>query len=268
MARSEAVTVSLYGARSWRQAEGALQDRKRSVLVALDFDGTLVPVVADPHDFRVGRPVIRRLVRAAALPGVTLAVVSARRRRDLARLLPVPRLRIAAHYGLEGALAPTAGERRRYRTAAGRIARWLAPVAAAYPGAVVESKGMTVSIHDRRVTSTAPLRALRHEVAKVARAAKKLGFQAVQGSRVTEFVPRGYDKGEALAALRDRIAASTVFYFGDSKADEPAFARLGEQDFGVHVGAGSTKARYRVRDPEDVSTFLDALISARTGSAR
>jgi len=267
MARSEAVTVSLLGTRSWRRVERVLHGNA-SVLIALDFDGTLVPVVADPHDFRVSRSVVRRLARAAALPGVTVAVVSARRRRDLAKLLPVPRLRIAAHYGLEGVHAPSAGKRRRYRAAARRIERWLTPLAAAYPGATVESKSMTVSIHDRRVTGVRRLRSLHSEVARVANAARTLGFHAVQGSRVTELVPRGYDKGEALATLRDRILAGTVFYFGDSKADEPAFARLGEQDFGIRVGPGSTKARYRVRDPEDVSTFLDALISARTGSAR
>jgi len=268
MAHREAVTVPLFGARAWRRPARALQDANPGVLVALDFDGTLVPVVADPHDFRVPPSVVRLLRRAAALPGVTIAVVSARRRRDLARLLPVPRLRFAAHYGLEGAHAPNAATRRRYRVAAGQIERMLAPLEAAFPGAVVERKGMTVSIHDRRVLERRRLRALHREIAKVERAARKLGFHAARGSRVTEFVPDGYDKGEALAWLRDRTAAGKVFYFGDSEADEPAFAKLRKEDFGVRVGPGSTKARFRVRDPGDVARFLDALISIRLESAR
>jgi len=268
MAHSEAVTVSLFGARAWQGPARALRDGASGVLVALDFDGTLVPVVAEPHHLRVRPAVLRLLRRAAALRGVTIAVVSARRRRDLAHLLPVPRLRFAAHYGLEGALAPPAGMRRRYRAAARRILRMLAPLEEAFPGAAVEDKGLTVSIHDRRVVTPRDQRALRRDVARIARAARELGFHAARGSRVTEFVPHGYDKGEALALLRDRTGAGRVFYFGDSDADEAAFARLRQEDFGVRVGPGSTKARYRVRDPDDVARFLDALISIRTESAR
>lgn len=268
MAHREAVTVSLFGARAWKRPARALRDRNESVLVALDFDGTLVPVVSDPHDFRVRPSVLRLLRRAAALPGVTVAVVSARRRRDLGRLLPVPRLRIAAHYGLDGALGPSAAARRRYRAAAGRIERMLVPLEALFPGAAVERKGMTVSIHDRRVAAGPRLPALRREVLRIDRAARSFGFHAVRGSRVTEFVPRGYDKGEALASLRDRTAVGRVFYFGDSEADEPAFGKLRRVDFGVRVGPGITRARYRVRDPDDVARFLDALISIRTESVR
>jgi len=268
MAHREAVTVSLFGARAWQRPARALQDRTIGVLVALDFDWTLVPVVAEPHHLRVRPLVLRLLRRAAALPGVTIVVASARRRRDLAHLLPVPRLRFAAHYGLEGALAPSPTARKRYRATARRIARMLAPLEEAYPGSAVEDKGMTVSIHDRRVVTPGRLRALCREVATIARAARKFGFHAVRGSRVTEFVPDGYDKGEALASIRDRTAAGRVFYFGDSEADEPAFATLGKDDFGVRVGPGSTNARYRVRDPDDVARFLDALISIRTASAR
>ena len=256
---------SLFAARTWPRSARVLQDPATRVLVALDFDGTIATIASEPQRVRLSQAILRRLRRAAAASGVTLVVVSARRGKDLAWLLPVPRLRIAAHYGLEGPLAPSPALRRRYRRAATRIQDMLAPLVAAYPGAWLEPKGMTVSLHDRPVPP-ARLGALHRATSRIARGARQLGFDAVRGSRVTEFVPRGYDKGRVLTSLRRQVEPGVVFYFGDSEADEPAFAKLRNGDFGVRVGSGATGARYRVRGPEEVARFLDALVSLRAGS--
>jgi trehalose 6-phosphate phosphatase len=96
-------------------------------------------------------------------------------------------------------------------------------------------------------------------------AARPLGFVPARGHRVTEFVPKGYDKGRALTLLRRRYAPGAVIYFGDTDADEPAFGVLGRNDFPVRVGPGRTGARYRVRGPGEVVRFLRSLISLRSG---
>ena len=90
----------------------------------------------------------------------------------------------------------------------------------------------------------------------------------IPGQRVTDFAPRGYDKGRALARLRRRPAPEVVVYFGDSRADEAAYAILDRDDFGVRVGAGPSRARYRVRNPRDVARFLRGLLAIRGPSFR
>ena len=234
------------------------------VLVALDVDGTLAPIVSKPDRARVPAATLRLLARAARLPGVTVAVVSARSARDLKRLVPVAGIRVAAQYGLEGVVAPAAARRRRWRRDAARIATYLAPVAAAVPGARIEAKSLTAGLHDRAVSSRR-LPALGGSLRRVAAAAARLGFVPVRGRRVTEFVPRGYDKGRAVTQLRRRYSPRTVFYFGDSEADERAFAVLGPDYFPVRVGPARSRARYRVREPGDVARFLRLLLSLRTG---
>ncbi len=65
-----------------RTALAAFAARPR-VLVAVDFDGTLAPLVTDPLQARALPGGLEALREAAALDGVTVAVVSG---RDLATL--------------------------------------------------------------------------------------------------------------------------------------------------------------------------------------
>jgi trehalose 6-phosphate phosphatase len=238
--------------------------RGARVLFALDVDGTIAPIVSRLGRARVPAATLRALDRLARIRGVTVALVSARSGRVLRRLVDVPRTRMAAQYGLEGVVAPAAALRRRWRRHAGRVAAALAPVADAFPGTVLERKSMAVALHHRGVPARR-LPALRRALGRVALAARPLGFMPVRGHRVTEFVPRGYDKGRALAMLRKRYSPALVFYFGDTEADEPAFAVLGRTDFPVRVGTGPTRARYRVRGPQDVARFLRSVVSLRPG---
>ena len=235
-------------------------------MVAFDVDGVLAPIVSDPGEARVPRRTRRLLEALAADRGLLVAVVSARRDRDLKRILPVRGVRRIAQYGLEGAIEPPGTTRARWRRRARRLRALLEPIAVATPGAWIEDKGMTVSLHDRLVNGRR-LRALERALRRAAVKAERFGFSTARGSRVTDFVPRGYDKGRAIERLRRSARGAPAIYFGDSGADEPAFAALGPGDFPVRVGPGPTRARYRARGPADVARFLRRLLDLRRTSA-
>ena len=235
-------------------------------LVAFDLDGTLAPIVDDPARARVPASTRRLIAALASDRGLVLAVVSARRERDLRRLLPVRGIQRIGQYGLEGVTAPSAAERARWRRQAREVRRLLEPIAAAVPGSWIEDKGMTVSLHDRHV-STARLPALARALRLAAVKAERVGFSTMRGIRVTDFVPRGYDKRCAIEALRRSARGAPAIYFGDSGGDEPAFAALGPDDFPVRVGPGRTRARFRTRGTADVARFLRRLVELRRASA-
>ncbi|HET9941008.1 MAG TPA: trehalose-phosphatase [Candidatus Eisenbacteria bacterium] len=238
----------------------------RRPLIAFDLDGTLAPIVPHPSRARIPASTKRLLLALAADRGLVVAVVSARRARDLRRLLPERGIRRIGQYGLEGAFAPSATERARWRRSAREIRRVLEPIAEATPGSWVEDKGMTVSLHDRGVAPS-NLPALRRALRRAAVKAEQFGFSTEHGIRVTDFVPRGYDKGHAIEALRRGERGAPVIYFGDSDADEPAFAALGPDDVPVRVGPGRTRARFRARGTADVARFLRRLVELRRASA-
>ncbi|MDR2379851.1 MAG: hypothetical protein LBE08_01520 [Bifidobacteriaceae bacterium] len=76
-------------AAAWAAGLNQLAAAKK-LLVALDFDGTLAPLTADPQAARVLPASAVALRRLAALPGVVLALVSGRPAADLARLARPP----------------------------------------------------------------------------------------------------------------------------------------------------------------------------------
>lgn len=233
------------------------------MLIALDFDGTIAPIVNRPDQVRVPAATRRWLSRAARKPGLRVAALSARPMADLARYLPDGGLLRVAQYGLEGADSPEPARLARFRHGARRIGMELEALVPRHRGAWIEDKRLTIALHYRGVGAprrASLLRALRPIEARAGR----LGFHTEPGRCVIDFVPARYDKGRALRALRRRVRPAVTFYFGDTDGDEPAFAVLGRADFAVRVGAGPTAAPYRVRGPGDVARFLRAVAALRT----
>jgi len=251
----------------WKRARSALDSSRATILVVCDLDGTLAPIVTRPDRARVPARTIRLLNRAARAPRLRVAVLSARPLRDMRRLVPVPGILFVGQYGLEGPLAPTSARRERLRRGCRRLAVKLRRAAESVPGARIESKGLTVAVHDRAV-SPRSLPTLRRLVRRIeAGAASREGFITIPGRRVIDFVPRGFDKGRVMKRLRAAFRPGVVFYFGDSPGDDSAFAALSGQDFPVRVGRGATRAKYRVAKLRGVPRFLEALAESRNNAS-
>ena len=89
--------------------------RRDRVLVAVDFDGTLAPIVLDPDDARALPPAVEAIATLLTLPRTHLAVVSGRPLEQLRRLLAPPDgVALVGSHGAEidghdGVLATTSG---------------------------------------------------------------------------------------------------------------------------------------------------------------
>ncbi|MGH7680945.1 MAG: trehalose-phosphatase, partial [Candidatus Eiseniibacteriota bacterium] len=252
---------SLFAPASWSRLLAALRSVE-PILVGLDLDGTLAPIVRSPDLARIAPRTTRLLAGAVRAPGTRIAVVSARSVSAIRRLVPARGLIRIGQYGLDGLTAPTALVRSTLRDACARITRELRPVAEMIPGAWIEEKGLSVAIHDRAV-SHQHIPSLRRALKPIAIRARLAGFRAVLGRRVTDFVPVGFDKGKALRALIVAFRPATTFYLGDSAGDEPAFRVLRRRDFAIRVGPGRTRARYRVGDLRGVTRVLTAIARLR-----
>ncbi len=65
--------------------------------------------------------------------------------------------------------------------------------------------------------------------------------------------------------MRTEAGAAAVSFVGDDITDEDVFAALGAGDLGVRVGAGTTSARRRLRDPAVLTSC--STLSRRRGSS-
>src|SRR5215469_5055340 len=78
----------------------AAVNRADQILLALDYDGTLAPIVDDPKDAAVPPETRRVLARVAAADRCTLAIVSGRSLSDLKSRIGVDAI-LAGNHGLE-----------------------------------------------------------------------------------------------------------------------------------------------------------------------
>jgi trehalose 6-phosphate phosphatase len=205
---------------------GELRAALPDVLIAVDFDGTLAPLVPDPDTSRPVDGAIDAL-RALAAAGADIAVVTGRDARTVVRLGGldgIPGVVVAGLYGIEtwhdGALdtpdtpAPITVLRERLPQ--------LLDEHHADPDVWIEDKRLSLVVHARKAADPdAALAPLREPLAALA---DELGLELHPGRDVLELRLPGYDKAGALA----RLAADHrgVLYLGDDLGDLPAFAEI------------------------------------------
>jgi trehalose 6-phosphate phosphatase len=258
-----------------RAGLAALIARPARALVALDFDGTLSPIVDDPAGARAlpeATAVLRGLARVAG----TVAIITGRPAAEAAQfagLSDVAGITVLGHYGSErwqdGQLSgppPPAG----LAVARAELPSVLAAAGAA-DGTFVEDKGRAVAVHTRRAPSPqAELDRLREPVTALA---ERTGLAVEPGRFVLELRPPGSDKGQALRELAAERSAAAVMFCGDDLGDLPAFRAIGqlrkEGTPGLAVCSGSAEvpelaeqADLVVDGPAGVTALLQRLADA------
>jgi trehalose 6-phosphate phosphatase len=239
--------------------------RTDRLLVALDFDGTLSPLVDNPGSARVLPKAAEAIAVLERLPQTWVAYVSGRPLDSLAELTAADdgALLIGSH-GDEVRIDGTTielvlGDDERERLSALEI--MLSALIDSTPNAMLEHKPVGLGVHSRLVERAA-VPALRDAALAAAQAVG--GFVVREGKDILEFTVRNATKGDGIERLREHVAASAVLYAGDDVTDEDAFAVMREDDLGVKVGDGATAAQYRVADPQAIGVMLSLLAGART----
>lgn len=228
---------------------------RKPLLIALDVDGTLAPIVDDPSAAVIPETTLDNLEHLAALSDVRVALISGRDFASLAKLAPSPNVWRAVEHG--AAIFPPGDTEEthdwsRERTAAfAEFEVWASGIADA---AYVEVKPRSVAIHVRQLQKTDPDRAT--SILEGAEAkAKELGLHRRRGRAVLEAAIVDSDKASALAEIATRTGAHSVFYAGDDLTDFPAIAYATDLGLGVFVQSSER------RNPAKVSATLSSLES-------
>jgi len=238
------------------------------LLVALDFDGTLSPLVDEPMEARMLPAASDAIDALVAAPDTFVAFVSGRSLTDLriiAEHSESSPILLAGSHGAEfwipgeGRIDPVdepgaVALRDRLRTDAERLTADL-------DGVWIEPKTFGFGIHTRKLDAATAHLANRRVDALVAAEAPE--WRRRTGHGIIEFAFRHEGKDAAIAELRKRIDATAVLFAGDDVTDEDALRRLQPQDLGVHVGAGPTAAKVSVRDIPAMAALLASLASTR-----
>jgi trehalose 6-phosphate phosphatase len=203
-----------------RRGLAALLHDPRHALVALDYDGTLAPIVSRPEEavpqegaVQVLTDLACRVGRVALVTGRPADVVV-----ELAELSPVPGLVVLGQYGVQRWQGGTLTEEPPVHGLAEARAA-LAGLVEDEPGVQVEDKGRSLVVHTRRAVD--PEAALVRLHPALSALSVLTGLQLHSGRLVLELRPPGHDKGRALRGLAEGVSA--VLFAGDDRGDLAAF---------------------------------------------
>lgn len=230
----------------------------KSLLICLDFDGTLAELNTDPYAVRAHPEALAAIETLLPLPDTEVTVLTGRHLEGLAEVLPAtPSLQGLVRVGSHGAEpGPTLGPDDAVYLE--RIGNELERIAT--PPAYVEEKPYQRVLHVAPLAASDPERA--RELLRAARALDTGSRPVTPGHNVVEFSAVDITKGTWLAQ-RKRDFAATLFA-GDDTTDETAMAVLTQgPDVGVKVGTQDSAARYRVANVAEMSRALSQLARVR-----
>ena len=257
--------------------------RAEAVLLYLDFDGTLVPIRQDPSRCQLSPPLRATLQQLSGWrqnPALDLAVISGRSLVDLRqRLGPDLRgLSLAGNHGLEIAHNGNVWSEPRAQAlvpALNAVAERLQQALQPWPGAWLEHKGLSLSLHTRRLVAAQRQPLARQLMPLLEQIHAEGRFLLRRGRLVLEIRPAilhtkatAVQWLEAAAQRRGLWRAGSGeeplrLYFGDDDTDEDVF-RLWPGVVGVRVGPGDQRsaATYRLSGPAGVAQWLTQLAAA------
>ena len=236
-----------------KELADALLGLPRPILIALDVDGTLAPIMPNPEAAAIPDGTLATLQSLAGSSSTTLALITGRDLDSLARMERIDGIwRAVEHGGL--VVAP--GEQPRARGLTPQqeeaLARFRAWARAHARDAFVEYKPRAVAVHVRQIASEDPSRA-KALLEEAGARAGALGLHLRKGRCVREAEAFKHDKSEALREIFERSGAASTFFAGDDITDVAAIEFASAHGIGAFV-----LSKERPRPPSQALASLES----------
>lgn len=242
----------------------------QNLLLFLDFDGTLTPIVAHPDLAHLPPAMREALLRLAQREDLTMVIISGRSLEDVCARIGIEGVIYAGNHGMEISgpdlqfVEPQAAIAQKELQL---LAKRLHSRVQHLTGVVVENKGLTASIHFRQTPSS-----MHNELARIIEtvvAGDDQHFRLTTGKMVYEIRPRvNWHKGRAARWISEKVvgAGALPICVGDDVTDEDLFLALPES-VSIKVGpVEKTAADFLLADTRAVYSFLDWLARAKTAT--
>ncbi|MCB9496723.1 MAG: trehalose-phosphatase [Fibrobacteria bacterium] len=230
------------------------------LLVALDFDGTLSPIVPRPDRAEIHPDSAKALQKLAKLPNTVIAVVSGRDIEDLQSRVPD-----CAGFWL-------AGSHGRAIRPPGLGVSAIKPdprldqfrEVTLLPGIRREIKAFSVAFHWRGRSEGEPTGWLQDITAR----AQEADLEILDGRQVLEVLIPGAGKEVALERIAREVKASALFFAGDDRTDLEALVVAHGRGLGLFVSSSerawmAPRGLPQVDGPDELALWLLRLAEAR-----
>jgi trehalose-phosphatase len=248
--------------KDWSRILGSGRRRGR-LLLFLDFDGTLAPIVKHPGAAKLPGSVRRILNRLKSL--CQIVIISGRGLQDVKSRVAMTGVIYVGNHGMQSSgFKLTASVRLQKALHQAQylpiLAQKLHKVLGVFADVIVEDKRLTISIHFRNLPPARrrAFNAVIHECREAHRLDPVIWRK---GKKIWEIRPKlNWGKGDAVRMIKDRLPHTYTIVLGDDETDEDMFRVIGKSGLSIRIGRPRTShASYCLKSPKEVETFLKAL---------
>jgi trehalose 6-phosphate phosphatase len=254
------------------------EHRRFPLLIAIGFDGVLVPYRQNPADVRLRPDAVRVLMSLPAQLGIALAIVSGRPVADLKRRAALgPSTYYVGLHGLEIDGPGLSFVDRRtldaWRPVVREIAIAVEQSVSTLGRVRVEDKGPVLALHTRGADPDDATRARVQLLSAVARTAHREDVRVIRGNHVLELMPDvPSPRAAAINTIRRRVRHTTrrpVFslYIGEDVADDDVFAATEGVGISAAVGSRARRAQYHLEGLAEVRRLIEHVVLLRAEDA-
>jgi trehalose 6-phosphate synthase/phosphatase len=127
------------------------------------------------------------------------------------------------------------------------------------PGSFIEEKSYSLAWHYRKADPFLSDMRLQELINCLIYPCTKHKLEIFYGSKVLEIKPVGVDKKTVTRNWLNKQSWDFIMAIGDEKTDEDIFEVLPEEAFSIRVGRTPTRAKFSLKNPSEVLSFLVGL---------
>jgi trehalose-phosphatase len=242
----------------------------KHILLLIDYDGTLTPIVEKPELANLSPEVKERLQELAKNPYLTLGIISGRTLEDLQQRVDINDIIYAANHGLEiegpgiSFVNPAA---KQATPLLHSLCQDISKAIAGIKGARIDNKGLTLSLHYRLVDESqlGELNKIFRHIVKTPLASGQI--RITPSKKAYDVRPAAdWDKGKAVEFIAQKLTGvdkPLMLFLGDDVTDYDGF-RTVDMNGGISIFVGeettNPPAQYFLYSPKEVYQFLRMLI--------
>ena len=233
----------------------------KNKLIFLDYDGTLVGFKDDPQKASPDEELFTLLDALNAIPNTTLVLVSGRDKETFSRWFNGKTYSLITDHGVWI-------KQKNEDWEAGAILKnnWMEniyPILESFvdntPGTFIEEKKYSLAWHYRKADAElAQKRTIELDTVLTSLIANH-ELNVLLGNKVVEIKSSSIDKGKACTKFMLNKEFDYILAIGDDFTDEYMFEEIPNTATTIKVGFMKTCAKYYVKSPKDVRTFLKKL---------
>ena len=260
---------------NWKSVSAKIK-KSTVILLLLDFDGTLCPIVSHPDLVKVDKNILSLLDKLNKTKSIILGFISGRPIADVKKQLKLKNVYYVGNHGLEFkkpksikveilAKSKMKNSLSLMRALSKKLENEIKP----YKGVWLEDKKYSLTLHYRMANNKNSLIAKKIFSEIVGEIEKKKLVRVTKGKKVFEIrPPYKENKGTAVLKLKKMHLKKSplLIYLGDDVTDEDVFEIMNTRDVSIHVGNNKkSKAIYSLKNVRAVADFLKRVYCLKAG---